>query len=89
MEYLASGKTIVATYTDEYKDKSDLLAMAEPDGDYLKLFRDVIGNLDKYNSSENATRRKRFAEEHTYTRQLEKIDKLLHDHGFSLWNRSR
>lgn len=84
MEYLASGKMIVATYTDEYKDKRDLLAMAEPDGEYLELLRDVIGNLGGCNALENAEKRKRFALEHSYPRQLGRIEQVLHSHGFSL-----
>jgi glycosyltransferase involved in cell wall biosynthesis len=73
MEYLASGKVTVTTYTDEYKDKSELLEMVDNNSDYLSKFNDVISNLVYYNSAEKQNQRKLFANEHTYSKQLGKI----------------
>ena len=77
MEYLASGKVIVATYTDEYKDKPHLLEMARSSADYYIAFQKVIGNLDRYNSLDRQIERKEFALAHTYDIQLDKIIALL------------
>lgn len=77
MEYLASGKTVVATYTDEYKDKQHLLEMAEDSSAYFAAFDRVIGNLAEYNSVERQAERKSFALAHTYEKQLDKILDLL------------
>lgn len=77
MEYLASGKTVVATYTDEYKDKRDLLAMADSKIDYLSLFEHVINNLQYYNSEQMQLKRIEFAKQHTYPLQLKKIVELI------------
>ena len=77
MEYLASGKTVVATYTDEYKDKRHLLEMAEDSSAYFAAFDRVIGNLAEYNSVERQAERKSFALAHTYEKQLDKIIDLL------------
>ena len=38
MEYLGSGNVIVTTYQDEYKDKTHLLEMVNPDEDFLTKF---------------------------------------------------
>lgn len=73
MEYLASGKVTVATYTDEYKDKRELLEMVDKNSDYLSKFDTVIKELVHYNSAEKQTQRKSFANEHTYSKQLSKI----------------
>lgn len=86
MEYLASGRTVVATYTEEYAQHRDLLAMSAPgsNASYPKLFAQVLGQLDTYNSLERMTARRSFAADHTYPRQLERIQALLLQHGFSL-----
>lgn len=77
MEYLASGKTVVTTYTDEYKDKRHLLEMVDDSIDYLAAFDRVVSNLADYNSPERQAARKAFAQAHTYEKQLDKIIDLL------------
>lgn len=84
MEYLASGKTIVATYTDEYKDKRHLLEMVDNRADYLDAFGRVITQLEEYNSAARQAERKAFAEAHTYSRQLDKIFGLLRQHNLPI-----
>lgn len=83
MEYLASGKIIVATYTDEYKDKRHLLEMVDKSSDYPDALARVLGNLIFYNSPELQAQRKEFAMAHTYPRQLEAIFSILQQHGLS------
>jgi hypothetical protein len=73
MEYFASGRVIVSTYTDEYKDKRELLAMSDQQEDYLELFKEVVNNIGQYNSRELQQRRKAFAEEHSYAKQVDRI----------------
>lgn len=80
MEYLASGKTIVTTYTDEYKNKRHLLEMVDDSQDYLAAFKKVLNNLSYYNSEEKQAERRAFALEHTYDKQLDKIFALLKQH---------
>lgn len=77
MEYLASGKTIVATYTDEYKDKRHLLEMVEDSRSFISRFETVINNLEEHNSTANQLKRIQFAQEHKYTNQLLKIIELI------------
>lgn len=80
MEYFASGKTIVATYTDEYKDKRHLLEMVDASEDYIATFGRVIGDLAEYNSPSRQAERKAFAQAHTYEKQLERIWDLVAAH---------
>ena len=77
MEYLASGKVIVSTYTDEYKDKRDLLEMVDNPNDYINKFIEVVDNLKVYNSKEKMEKRIKFAKEHTYLKQLKKIEYII------------
>jgi len=86
MEYLASGRTVVATYTEEYSQHSDHLVMCDPGGNssFPDLFAEVLSQLNMYNSPEKMSARLAFAENHTYPRQLRRIQNLLSYHGFSL-----
>jgi glycosyltransferase involved in cell wall biosynthesis len=85
MEYLASGRTVVATYTDEYKQYNNLLAMSEPGSNagYPELFAKALSQLSMLNSSERMEARQAFAADHSYPRQLERIELLLRDHGLT------
>ena len=80
IEYLGSGKTIVATYTDEYKDKRDLLEMVDDSCDYVAVFERVVKNLPDYNSTERQAQRMAFAQANTYDKQINKIITLLKQH---------
>lgn len=73
MEYLLAGKVIVCSYTDEYKDKTDIVAMGYPDESYPDLFERVLQNLDRFTTPELAQLRVDFATIHTYERQVQKI----------------
>ena len=84
MEYLASGKVIAATYTDEYKDKQNLLEMVNSSKDYLKLFKKVVEDLEGYNSEEKQQARIAFAKDHSYEKQLEKIMKYLSQYNLKI-----
>lgn len=84
MEYLASGKVTVATYTDEYKDKRHLLEMTERDGDFKSLFARVVSRPRDFNQPEKQAQRRQFARDHTYSTQLMRIESLLSKRGFSL-----
>jgi hypothetical protein len=81
MEYLLSGKVIVATYTDEYKDKRHLLEMVDNSSDYINVFERVVNNLSEYNSEERQFERNLFAESNTYDKQIDKIFSLLRKHN--------
>lgn len=80
MEYLASGKVIVSTYTDEYKDKRHLVELVDDSAHYLAAFGRVIQGLDEYNSPARIAERKAFAHEHTYENQVYRIFDLIHEH---------
>ena len=73
MEYLGSGKIIISTYTSEFKDKNEMIKMSTINSDYLELFNHVINNLEKYNSLENRNKRIKYAHNHLYEQQLDKI----------------
>lgn len=86
MEYLASGRTLVATYTAEYDAHRHLLAMAEPGSNagYPELFDSVLTNINIWNAPARIEARRTFATDHSYERQLERIQAHLKQHELSL-----
>ena len=86
MQYLASGRTVVATFTDEFLCHRDLLAMSEPGSNagYPELFASVLANIDSWNAQARVEARRAFAADHSYERQLERIQAHLQQHGLSL-----
>lgn len=79
MEYLASGKVIVATKTLEYNSLSDegIIAMSDKNKELPNLFKEVAINLDKWNSDKITIKRKDFATNNTYDKQIDRIEELL------------
>lgn len=86
MEYMASGRTVVATYTAEYSGHQNLLAMSEAGSNagFTELFASVLANLNHWNSPERISARRFFASDHTYPCQLIRIKAHIQQHGFSL-----
>ncbi|GAA5138736.1 glycosyltransferase [Alloalcanivorax gelatiniphagus] len=83
MEYLSSGKVCVATYTDEYADKRNLIQMADSQAEFKRVFNQTVSNIHVENSIEKKNARKSFARENTYSKQFERINLLLIDSGLS------
>ncbi len=83
MEYLASGKVVVATKTEEYQHLAGegVIAMADENHGFSMLFRDVLNNLDHWNSQGLQERRIVFAEENTYDKQIDRIEFLIQNNG--------
>ena len=75
LEYLSTGKVIVANKMSMYSDNKELMNMlTEFDNDsYIKLFNDTITNLTQYNSKEIQKKRKEFTLENTYAKQVDRI----------------
>lgn len=77
LEYLISGKIIVSHYIDEYKDKRELLLMANQNEDIPGLFKKAVENLEYYNHQEYVKKRVAYALDNTYLKQIERIEKLI------------
>jgi len=79
LEYLSTGKAIVSSRISTYTAHPDLLRMPE-DGDESRLpalLRDTLDRLDEFNTPELRDRRRRFALDNTYEKQLERIREKL------------
>lgn len=76
LEYLYSGKPLVASFTQEYKGK-ELMYMSDKNAEWPSLFDYVINNLAECSSKELTDKRKNYALENTYDKQIDRIEKLL------------
>ncbi|MEM6460766.1 MAG: glycosyltransferase [Pseudomonadota bacterium] len=81
MEYLASGKVILATRTLEYEDTPDLVCTANNRAEFLDRFREIIGNLEHWNAPERMETRRAFAADNTYAHQVDRIAAALGERG--------
>lgn len=79
LEYLASGKVVVANNISSYAKHPDVLEMPiEKNNNSLpEIFSKVMSNLSHYNSSMMQERRITFAKGFTYHNNILKVEKLL------------
>lgn len=79
LEYLSATRVLVATYADEYKDKTHLLRMAAAnEAESLpELFADTIANLAYYNNAQLRAERLQYALDNTYNKQIHRISTII------------
>lgn len=77
LEYLKSGKIIVSSWTDEYKDHKKLIEMSKSNHELPKIFDNVIAHLQEFNSLEKQYARKNFAAKSEYPEKVNQIERLL------------
>ena len=80
MEYLSSGKVIIANNVSTYENKPDFVRMTKSRQDNYELpslFKETIEKLDVYNSVPMQQKRVEYARQNTYAHQLDKIEELL------------
>jgi len=78
MAYFYSGKVVLTTPLEEYKNSS-LLEVASPGNDFLVLFDKVKNNLSYYNSVEKQKERRDFAVKHSYSNLIDKIEEIINE----------
>jgi len=79
MDYLGSGKMVVATWTSEYEQlhKEELIRMYKDPIPFENGLKEVASNLKKWNSVELQQQRKQYAEANSYDQQLNNIEEHL------------
>lgn len=80
LEYLGTGKVIVSSFMSAYANNYEMINMVSRESakrELVKLFTSVIDNLDVHNCETYQQRRVDFAQQFTYSKQIEKIEKLL------------
>ncbi|MDV3503092.1 glycosyltransferase [Marinobacter sp. M-5] len=73
MEYLASGRCVLATRTLEYEGRSDLLEMRISRDAYVQAFTEIVKNPSDWNTPELIAHRQNFAVKNTYSEHVNRI----------------
>ncbi|HEX5171551.1 MAG TPA: hypothetical protein VFW11_20375 [Cyclobacteriaceae bacterium] len=81
MEYLGSGKMIVATYMAEYKMLADetLFLMSNHNAEFPLLLKEAVRDLTLWNDWTKQEARIAYALENTYFKQIERIEAITED----------
>ncbi len=80
MEYLSTGKVIIANNVSAYQDKPELLQMVRSRNNnhgLLRLFKEVMQNLRFHNNPGLQEKRKAYARMNTYANQVGRIEKII------------
>jgi len=80
MEYLSTGKVIIANNVSAYAGKPELVQMIRSrhnNNAYTRLFKKIIQNLDYYNSPSLQQHRKQYARLNTYINHISRIEKII------------
>ena len=78
LEYLSTGKVVVSSYLKEYINKDFIVMCKEESAEEFNfLFTNVVENISEFNSSVRSRERINYALDHTYERQLKKIEDAL------------
>jgi hypothetical protein len=80
MEYLASGRCVLATRTLDYENRPNLIEMAFDREDYARRFAAITAEPAVWNSAERVAQRRAFALDNTYEKQLNRIAQALGSH---------
>ena len=83
LEYLSTGKTVVSSQIASYAGRDGLLEMPKDDDDSRlpDILRDTLSRLDALNSPDRQRRRREFALDNTYARQIDRIRAFLETVG--------
>lgn len=77
MEYLGSGKPIVATFTTEYSGLGNLIYMSKNNNEWLDVFDDALKDIRNTSELKLADQRKEVAIQNTYDKQIDVVEKLI------------
>lgn len=80
MEYLSTGKVILSNNVTTYNDQPDLVQMVKERENNLQLpglFKYVMTNLDAFNVPSLQAKRRKFAADNAYSRQVDRIETIL------------
>lgn len=79
LEYLASGRPVICTWTATYSDltNNNILLMKKKNADFIKSIDSFLNDKTFYNSEELVLARKEIALDNTYDKQIERITRLI------------
>jgi glycosyltransferase involved in cell wall biosynthesis len=77
MELLSTGRPILSNFLDAFSEEQQLITMTKDRSSWLTAFSSMLQRIPELNSRDQSELRQRFAAEHTYSAQLDQIEKLI------------
>ena len=80
LEFISTGKIIISNNFSAYQDKPDMVMMVKErqhNENLPGLFKNVISQLDVYNSTALQAKRKAYAADNSYSKQVDRIEIIL------------
>jgi hypothetical protein len=83
LEYLGTGNVVVSSHMSSYENgQSGLIEMVnnkENNEELPELFKKVVHDIDYYNSEELRQKRIKYAREHSYLKNIERIEQFVNN----------
>ena len=75
LEYMSTGRVIVANHVSDYAEQHGLIEMMPADGSrtLLEVFDTVVANVERHNAVDNRSRRLQRALDNSYPKQIDRI----------------
>lgn len=80
LEYLCTGQVVIGNNLSAYKE-SELYVQANTDKEWVTSFKEIINNINIYNSTERQRKRLEFAIEQSYDNHISKIEEYLNHYN--------
>jgi hypothetical protein len=79
LEYLSTGKVVISSFVDTYKNDYPLICMTKEnnDAEFPSLFNKVLSELEVFNSCALQQKRIEIAVENSYDNHINKIENIL------------
>jgi len=81
LEYMSTGRVIVANHVSDYSARPHLIEMVPADGSrtLADLFDSVVNDLERYNGSSYRERRLRYVLDNSYSKQIDRISSFRNE----------
>ena len=73
LTYLGTGKMVLATWTEDYKNKRDIVYMSADSRTLSAQMTTLLAEKSIHNSPKNQIMRRQYAESHSYDKKLQQI----------------
>ncbi|MDH3267264.1 MAG: hypothetical protein OEM46_00275 [Ignavibacteria bacterium] len=83
LEYLYTGKVTITNFFSAYKGvPEEILIMPRSNNDIAQIISQVSKNLSYYNSQANMIKRKEFAMQYTYEKNILRIEQVINERSY-------
>ncbi len=79
LEYLSSGRVVVSSYVDQYRNHPELIEMTLDNSELPRVVSRVLSEIHIHNSASRSSVRQAYARRNSYPAQIERIERLVQE----------